>query len=91
MLTDGVIRYIGYPSPVRMSSTASTSAQTSECRFSADVFFSILMFSGTKKHEMQELWISREVSRAYKDAVERVFIARHLRKTEFEMTRGGLW
>ena len=57
--------------------------------FNTDVFTHILMFIGTKDHDMTWLWTTcREVSRDFKDAVERVFITRHLKKTWLRVEGG---
>lgn len=58
--------------------------------FSADVFYAILMFTGVKIHNLVWLWTSRNVSRQFKDAVERVFIMRHLKRTRLSIY-GGAW
>ncbi|KAH8102084.1 hypothetical protein BXZ70DRAFT_52549 [Cristinia sonorae] len=47
-----------------------------------DLFYEILMLVGVKIEDMTWLWTTgREVSRAFKDATERVFIERHLKYT----------
>lgn len=58
--------------------------------FSADVLYRILMFTGVKIHDLVWLWTSRNVSRQFKDAVERVFIIRHLKRTCLS-SNGGAW
>ncbi|KAK1215251.1 hypothetical protein PQX77_022153 [Marasmius sp. AFHP31] len=57
--------------------------------FNADVFSRILMLIGTKDRDMLWLWTTcREVSRDFKEAVERVFILRHLKKTWLKVDGG---
>ncbi|KAJ8082634.1 hypothetical protein PM082_008489 [Marasmius tenuissimus] len=57
--------------------------------FNIDVFSCILMFIGTKDRDMLWLWTTcREVSRDFKEAVEQVFILRHLKKTWLKVDGG---
>ncbi|KAK7049833.1 hypothetical protein VNI00_005263 [Paramarasmius palmivorus] len=58
-------------------------------RWSADVFYNILLFTGVNERDMLFLWTTcREVSRDFKDAVERVFITKHLKKTFLKIDGG---
>ncbi|KAK0470269.1 uncharacterized protein EV420DRAFT_1499461 [Desarmillaria tabescens] len=53
-----------------------------------DIFYEILLNSGVKDPSF--LWITcRQVSRSFKDAVERVFVARHLKKTWLHIDAGN--
>ncbi|KAL0564403.1 hypothetical protein V5O48_017646 [Marasmius crinis-equi] len=71
------------------TTTSILSPRGPERTLSADVFFHVLMYIGTKEEDMTFLWTTcREVSRDFKDAVERVFIARHLKKTYLRVDAG---
>ncbi|KAF9269822.1 hypothetical protein L218DRAFT_993813 [Marasmius fiardii PR-910] len=57
--------------------------------FNADVFSSILIHIGVRVEDMVFLWTTcREVSRGSKDAVERVFIMKHLKRTYLKIDAG---
>lgn len=74
--------------PLRLADqmSSSTMAQTP---FSADVFYNILMFIGVKTRDLVFLWTTcREVSRDFKNAVEHVFITRHIKKTFLKIDGG---
>ncbi|KAH8102089.1 hypothetical protein BXZ70DRAFT_1006712 [Cristinia sonorae] len=69
--------------------TAASGSTIAGTTFNTDVFYNILLFSGTKTHDLTWLWTScREVSRAFKDATERVFITRHLKYTNLSTDIG---
>jgi len=74
-----------------MSETLSfQTAVPPSAKVDADVFFDILMCVGISADELVWLWTScREVSRHCKDAVERIFISKHLKKT-FLSVPGGM-
>lgn len=58
-------------------------------RFSPNVLHNILMFSGTTVEDMTWLWTTcREVSREFKDAAERVFVSRHLKRISLFIDAG---
>ncbi|ESK94734.1 hypothetical protein Moror_14229 [Moniliophthora roreri MCA 2997] len=57
--------------------------------FPPDIFFNVLLFVGVKDRDLLFLWTTcREVSRDFKNAVERVFIIKHLNKTFLKMDGG---
>jgi len=59
-------------------------------KFPADIFYHVLMYVGTQVDDLVWLWRScRAVSHDFEDAVERVFITRHLSKT-FLSVNGGV-
>ncbi|KAK1229404.1 hypothetical protein PQX77_007524, partial [Marasmius sp. AFHP31] len=49
--------------------------------FPCDIFMQILMKTRVKDRDMAWSWTGRQVSRAFKDAVERVFITKRIKKT----------
>jgi len=60
-------------------------------KFSADILYNILRFSGTKTDDLTWLWTTcREVSHDLKDAADRVFITRHLKRTSLFMDGGKI-
>lgn len=60
-------------------------------QLSAEIFYEILMYGGVGQDDMMTLWTEcRGFSRAFKDAVERVFIGRHLDKTSLLINAGVL-
>ncbi|PBK67793.1 hypothetical protein ARMSODRAFT_301379 [Armillaria solidipes] len=66
------------------SSSAGTFQETP-----SDIFYEILLHSKVK--ELSFFWITcRQVSRSFKDAVEHVFITKHLNKTWIR-TDAGIW
>ncbi|PBL04314.1 hypothetical protein ARMGADRAFT_1070782 [Armillaria gallica] len=67
---------------------ASSSAGNSQETLS-DIFYEILLHSRVK--ELSFFWITcRQVSRSFKDAVEHVFITKHLNKTWIRID-AGIW
>ncbi|KAK0222827.1 hypothetical protein EDD85DRAFT_859855 [Armillaria nabsnona] len=55
----------------------------------SDIFYEILLHSSVKEHSF--FWITcRQVSRSFKDAVEHVFITKHLNKTWIRID-AGIW
>jgi hypothetical protein len=56
---------------------------------SEDLFFNILWFFGASHTDLMFLWTTcREVSREFKYAVERLFIAKHLGRTYLRIDAG---
>lgn len=55
----------------------------------ADVAYYILLYVGVELKDLTWLWATcREVSRPFKDAVERVFITKHLKRTSLSTNLG---
>ncbi|KAK7026503.1 hypothetical protein VNI00_015583 [Paramarasmius palmivorus] len=75
---------------VTSNAISSTRSASSPLSFNSNVFFNILMFVGVKESDLTFLWTTcRGVSRDFKDAVERVFIARHIQKTWIRFIHAG--
>ncbi|KAL0564402.1 hypothetical protein V5O48_017645 [Marasmius crinis-equi] len=70
-----------------MASTPSTFvAPRTPLTFSSDAFFHVLMHIEVKDQHLVFLWTTcRGASKDFKDAVERVFITRHLKKTSLKV------
>ncbi|KAK0470244.1 uncharacterized protein EV420DRAFT_100128 [Desarmillaria tabescens] len=68
-----------------MSAASSAAGKSQE--IPPDIFYEVLLKSGVK--DLSFLWINcRQVSRNFKDAVERVFITKHLKKTWIHIDPG---